>query len=111
MSDHDLQWSVCACTALVVIPKSHRGQHVLLSFAGTLPASWGDSGAFPALSLLQLYDLPISGMLPATWGSHGSSMPSMTALYLGAEPRVSQLSGLLSTKGVYINILALALAQ
>ena len=76
-------------------------------FVGTLQASWGDNGAFPALSVLNLYGLPVSGMLPATWGSRGSSMPSMIALYLGGEPGVSQLSGLLSTEGLYITYCSL----
>ena len=61
--------------------------------AGTLPASWGGTAAFPLLSTLWLFDMPLSGKLPASWGSNGS-MPSLTALYLGADNAgVGLLSG------------------
>ena len=53
-------------------------------YAGTLPASWGGTAAFPLLLTLQLFDMPLSGKLPASWGSKGS-MPSLTTLHLGAD--------------------------
>ncbi len=62
-------------------------------FAGTLPASWGGTAAFPLLLALQLLEMPLSGKMPSSWGSKGS-MPSLTTLLLGADNAgVSLLSG------------------
>lgn len=66
--------------------------------AGTLPASWGDTGAFPQLSTLNLYELPLYGTLPTAWGSHGS-FPALLDFSLGAtymttgQVGVTQISG------------------
>lgn len=61
--------------------------------AGTLPASWGNTGAFPLLSDLELLEMPLSGKLPGSWGSKGS-MPFLATLFLGADNAgVSLLSG------------------
>ena len=65
------------------------------AFAGTLPDSWGSQGAFPNLSYLGLYDLPLTGQLPAAW-SGNNSFPSLSTLYLGGNsPGVSKLAGTL----------------
>ena len=39
---------------------------------GSLPPSWGQAPAFPALQELNMDDLPgVSGSLPSAWGSNG----------------------------------------
>ena len=35
--------------------------------AGTVPASWGSAGSFPALSFLDLEDCQLTGTMPASW--------------------------------------------
>ena len=42
-----------------------------LHLAGTLPESWADPGAFPALTSLTLDLSNVSGTLPPSWGSNG----------------------------------------
>ena len=65
--------------------------------AGTLPASWGSPGAFPALASLVLDELPLTGSLPPSWGSN-TSLPALTTLTLGtSRPDFSCLSGPLPT--------------
>lgn len=49
--------------------------------AGTLPASWAEGGAFPALSQLWLVHVLITGTLPPSWGGNGS-LPTLTDLEL-----------------------------
>lgn len=56
--------------------------------AGSLPATWGQQGAFPALSSLDLSGLPLlNGSLPSSWGG----FPSLTALELGECPLTGTL--------------------
>ena len=49
--------------------------------AGTLPASWADHSAFPALLTLTLSNLRVTGTLPAVWGSH-HAFPLLKTLQL-----------------------------
>ena len=39
---------------------------------GTIPASWGIPGAFPALSLLRIDSNALTGSLPGAWGGSGN---------------------------------------
>ena len=72
--------------------------HRCHNHAGTLPPSWGDSGAWPALTTLNLYELPIYGTLPTAWGGH-KSFPVLLDFRVGAADTaswpvgVTQLSG------------------
>lgn len=50
---------------------------------GTLPNSWADNGAFPALRALYLNrNWRLSGPLPADWGSKTSSLNKLEVLAL-----------------------------
>ncbi len=61
-----------------------------------MPASWGIAGAFPSLSILDLYNMPLAGTLPDAWGSSRGSLPSLETVYLGAnDPGLTLLSGAL----------------
>lgn len=51
--------------------------------AGTLPAAWGRSKAFPALQYLALF-MPLTGTLPASWGGN-TSFQALTELHIGAS--------------------------
>lgn len=67
-------------------------------FAGTLPSSWGDVGAWPSLTTLNLYELRLHGTYPAAWGGH-KTFPALVDLRIGAaytpgfHVGVTQLSG------------------
>lgn len=61
--------------------------------AGTLPASWGEVGWFPSLSVLRLVDVPITGSLPSVWGSK-AAFPALVDL----ELNYTRLSGSLPTE-------------
>lgn len=50
--------------------------------AGTIPVSWGGMGAFPSLTTLELYDMPLTGTLPPFWGSN-ASLPALGFLKIG----------------------------
>lgn len=73
-----------------------RVQHVPLdsnpriAHAGTLPAAWGNPGAFARLGLLRLVGTQLSGILPASWAGN-NSLPSLIVLELG----LSNLTGTL----------------
>lgn len=48
---------------------------------GTLPESWGNSGAFPLLRFLTLnFNFRLTGSLPATWGSNSNSLGKLEVL-------------------------------
>ena len=53
-------------------------------FAGTLPSSWSNPGAFPSLITLTLFDMALTGSLPASWADNGS-FPSLGSMGLGAD--------------------------
>ena len=66
--------------------------------AGTLPSSWGDAGAWPSLTTLNLYELPLHGTLPTAWGGH-QTFPALLDFAIGTaftatfHAGVTQLSG------------------
>ena len=72
--------------------------HYCHNHAGTLPPSWGDTGAWPALTTLNLYEVPLYGTLPTAWGGH-KSFPALLDFCIGAADNgtwhvgVTQLSG------------------
>lgn len=63
--------------------------------AGSLPSSWGGGAAFPSLTSLSLFDVPLTGTLPASWADNGS-FPALNTLALGtARSDMRCLSGTL----------------
>ena len=63
--------------------------------AGSLPSNWGGAAAFPSLTGLSLFDMPLTGTLPASWADNGS-FPALNTLALGtARSDMSCLSGTL----------------
>ncbi len=58
--------------------------------AGMLPSSWGDAGAFPSLSVLELVDNLLTGTLPASWGGP-NAFPALFDLALGRSGQVGTL--------------------
>lgn len=66
--------------------------------AGSLPSEWGNSVAFPFLTLLFLQDTPFSGTLPVAWAA-SAAFPALQQLQLGATiAGLSRLSGTLPSE-------------
>ena len=86
---HDTAPDTCGVYSTYTVSNDH---------AGTLPSSWGDTGAWPALTTLNLYELPLCGTLPTAWGGH-KTFPALLDLRIGAADTavwhngVTQLSG------------------
>lgn len=69
--------------------------YMVSGLAGTLPSSWGNSGAFPSLISLTLFDMALTGPLPASWAGNGS-FPALQSVGIGADlagPRLACMSG------------------
>lgn len=61
-----------------------------------VPSAW--AGGFPSLSQLVLGDLPLHGSLPVSWGNSGA-LPSLSLLHIASDLKgVSQLSGTLPSE-------------
>ena len=58
--------------------------------AGSLPDAWASDGAFPSLSNLALFGMPLTGTLPSSWGA-SVAVPSLAQLQIG----LNSLSGVL----------------
>lgn len=50
--------------------------------AGTLPDTWADTGAFPALLSLSIWNTPLNGTLPLSW-ARAAALPQLISLELG----------------------------
>jgi Leucine rich repeat len=61
-------------------PKKMIGQ-ATFGFTGSLPGSWGTSGAFQQLEKLDLANVNLTGTLPAAWGQAGA-FPKLKELNL-----------------------------
>lgn len=63
-------------------PSSNAYTYTCNVVAGTLPDTWADTGAFPALSSLTFWNSPLNGTLPVSWARPGA-LPSLISLELG----------------------------
>ena len=57
---------------------------------GSIPATWGSPGAWPALTDLILHVTNLTGTLPAPWGGE-TALPSLTSLEIGSGVALKNL--------------------
>ena len=67
------------------LPKLRRLWLTYNDFTGSLPAAWGEPGAFPKLKSLTLSGNRLSGSVPSSWGN-ASAFPSLEFNASSREP-------------------------